>query len=81
MRLHNVVKPLDTAGIGRAEEQAHIDGKGGIDGLLETFGILNDMGYLPLYDLNLCYWIEQQREEVPSQEPTMIRALPALARV
>ena len=81
VKLRQVVTPLDTGGIVRAEYAAGIEARGGVDGLLINFGILNEMGYLPLYDLNLSYWIEQQREEVPSQEPTMIRALPALARV
>jgi len=79
VRLHHLVKPLDTAGIGRAEEEAGIDGKGGIEGLLETFAILNDMGYLPLYSLNLSYWIDTPREQAP--QPIMLRTAPALAYV
>lgn len=77
--LRQIVKPLDTGGIVRAEYAAGIEPRGGVDGLLMNFGILNDMGYLPLYDLNLSYWIEEEREQVPPQEPILYRAVPALA--
>ena len=71
--LRQVVKPLDTGDIVRAEYAAGIKPRGGVDGLLINFGILNDMGgYLPHYDLNLSYWIEEQRDEVPKQERLMI---------
>lgn len=53
VRLKNVVKPIDTAGIMRAEYAANIEGQGDIEGLLESLAILRDMGYLPVYDLYL----------------------------
>ena len=77
--LRQIVQPLETGDIVRAEYAAGIEARGGVDGLLHNFGILNDMGYLPLYDLNLSYWIEQEREQVPLQEPILRRAVPALA--
>jgi len=53
VRLRNVVKPIDTAGIMKAEDAANLDGEGDVEGLLKSLGILRDMGYLPTYDLIL----------------------------
>lgn len=53
VRLQNVVKPIDTAGIMKAEDAAELDGEGGVEGLLQSLGILRDMGYLPTYNLTL----------------------------
>ena len=74
--LRQVVKPLDTGGIVRAEYAAGIKPRGGVDGLLVNFAILNDMGYLPLYDLDLSYWIDTSRNKVLAQEPILLRTAP-----
>lgn len=51
--LHDVVVPLDTQAVVALEKEAHIRGRGGVDGMLETFAQLRAMGILPLYDLML----------------------------
>jgi hypothetical protein len=76
VRLRNVVEPLDTGGVVSHEDKAGIDGRGGVEGVLSSFAILNDMGYLPRYELDLSYWIEKQPEEVP---PVMGRLALAVA--
>jgi len=52
VRVQNVVKPINTAGITYAEEAANVEFKGGVEGVLENLAILRDMGYLPLIDLD-----------------------------
>ena len=49
--LQNVVKPLTGQALADLEREAHIQARGGIDGLLETFAQLRAMGKLLLYDL------------------------------
>ena len=49
----NVVKPIYTDGISKAEREAGVEFKWGVEGVLENLAILRDMGYLPMYDLNL----------------------------
>jgi len=51
--LQNVVRPIKTSGIMKAEDEANIEGRAGIEGLGENLAILRDMDKLPLYDLYL----------------------------
>lgn len=51
--LQNVLQPIDTQGIMRAADAANVKVRGGVEGLLKTLGILQEMGQLPLYDLYL----------------------------
>jgi len=53
VQLQNVVGPIYTKHIIEAQHLANIDGRGGLDGVLESFAIVRDMGYLPRIDLNL----------------------------
>lgn len=53
MRVQNIVKPIYTEGISKAEKAAGVEFKWGVEGVLENLAILRDMGYLPMYDLNL----------------------------
>jgi hypothetical protein len=53
VRLQNVVRPLNTMGIMRAADAANVRVRGGVEGLLETLGKLQEMDKLPLYDLYL----------------------------
>lgn len=76
VRLRNVVPPLDTAGVVSHEDKAGINGRGGVEGVLESFAILNEKGYLPRYDLELSYWMEQPTQGV---FPTLRARVPALA--
>ena len=48
-----VVKPAETLDIMQAEYEASIDGEGGVEGLLESLGILHDMGYMPMTTLSI----------------------------
>ena len=52
VRVQNVVKPINTAGIAYAEEVANVEFKGGVEGVLENLAILREMGYLSLIDLD-----------------------------
>ena len=51
--LENIVKPIYTDGISKAEEEAGVEFKWGVEGVLENLPILRDGGYLPMYDLEL----------------------------
>lgn len=53
VQLQNVVQPIYTKGIIQAAHAANIRVKAGIEGVLETFATLRDMGYLPTYNLIL----------------------------
>lgn len=64
VRVQNVVHPIYTSGITQAEEAAGIEFKGGVEGVLENLAILRDLGYLPMYDLEL------PRKREPSFKPT-----------
>lgn len=75
VRLRNVVPPLDTGGVVNHEDKAGIDGRGGVEGVLENFAILNDRGYLPRHDVELSYWIEEPLEV----QPVMARLALAVA--
>jgi len=83
VRLQNVVPPLSTGDVIAAEYEAGINGRGGVEGVLESIGILNEMGYLPRYDLELSYWIDENKDEEDEDEdeemPDMIERMPALA--
>jgi len=48
-----VVQPAETLDIMQAEYEASIDGEGGVEGLLESLGILHDMGYMPMTTLSI----------------------------
>ena len=78
VRLQNVVKPLSTADVITAKYEAGIKGRGGVEGVLESIGILNEMGYLPRYDLELSYWIDEDKDEDKKDEavPHMIERTP-----
>ncbi|MGB0386575.1 MAG: hypothetical protein ACPGWR_17335 [Ardenticatenaceae bacterium] len=87
VRLQNAVKPLSTADVVTAEYEAGIDGRGGVEGVLESFAILNEMGYLPRYDLELSYWIDEEEYEYEDEDeehqerPYTIERMPALAAI
>jgi hypothetical protein len=51
--LENIVRPIYTDGISKAEREAGVEFKWGVEGVLENLAILRDMGYLPMYDLEL----------------------------
>lgn len=51
--LLNVVRPAETGDIIKAEYEAGIKARGGVDGLLENLALARALGYMPLYDLNL----------------------------
>jgi len=51
--LKNMVRPVYTGEIIAAEQLANINGRGGVEGVLESFAIVRDMGYLPRYELDL----------------------------
>ncbi len=51
--LQNIVRPIYTDGISKAEMEAGVEFKWGVEGVLENLPILRDMGYLPMYDLEL----------------------------
>ena len=53
VQLQNVVGPIYTGDIIAAEQLANINGQGGLEGVLESFAIVRDMGYLPRIDLDL----------------------------
>ncbi|MGB0384030.1 MAG: hypothetical protein ACPGWR_04320 [Ardenticatenaceae bacterium] len=53
VELQNVVGPIYTKHIIEAQQLANIDLRGGVEGMLESFAIVRDMGYLPRIDLNL----------------------------
>lgn len=53
VRLPGVVVPLSSQQLAKAEQDARLHGRGGVDGRLEIFQKLNEMGKLPLYDLVL----------------------------
>lgn len=83
VRLQNVVPPLSTGDVLGAEYEAGIKGRGGVEGVLESIGILNEMGYLPRYDLELSYWIDEDKHEDEKDEemPHMIERMPAFAAI
>lgn len=83
VRLQNVVPPLSTGDVIAAEYEAGINGRGGVEGILESIGILNEMGYLPRYDLELSYWIDEDKheDEEDKEMPHMIERVPALAAI
>ena len=58
--LQNIVKPIYTEGISLAEKAAGVEFKWGVEGVLENLAILRDMGYLPMYDLEL--WPRRSQE-------------------
>lgn len=80
IRLQNVVKPLSTADVATAEHEASIDGRGGVEGVLESIAILNEMGYLPRYDLELSYWIDEDEED-EEEAPYRREGVPALVAI
>jgi hypothetical protein len=51
--LLNVVRPAETRDIIKAEYEAGIKARGGVDGLLENLALARSLGYMPLYDLDL----------------------------
>ena len=53
IRVIKVVRPLNTEELASARKAAGIKGRGGVNGMLETFKLLRDMGCLPLTDLEL----------------------------
>ncbi len=53
VRMNKIVYPLNTEELVSARKGASIKGRGGVDGMLETFKLLRDMGQLPLGDLEL----------------------------
>lgn len=69
VRLQNVVRPIYTAGISEAEEAAGVEFKWGVEGVLENLPILRDMGYLPMYDLNLSPSPKSLLVSAPSPTP------------
>ncbi|MGB0384029.1 MAG: hypothetical protein ACPGWR_04315 [Ardenticatenaceae bacterium] len=51
--LKNMVRPVYTGDIVAAERLANIKARGCVEGMLESFAIVRDLGYLPRYDLDL----------------------------
>jgi len=39
------------------------------------------MGYLPRYDLELSYWIDEDKDEQDEAAPDMIERMPAFAAI
>lgn len=81
VHLPNVLKPIDTTEYGKARNTANIRGRGGVEGVLENIAFLRDMGYLPLYNLKLSYWIEEPHEIVAMRpmRPLIPAAVAAMA--
>lgn len=69
VRVQNVVKPIYTPGISKAEKAAGVEFKWGVEGVLENLAILRDMGYLPMYDLNLSPSPNSSLVSAPSPAP------------
>lgn len=53
VRLLGVARPLSTEELGRFEQAAGMRGRAGVDGLVEVFGKLDDLGRVPRCDLVL----------------------------
>lgn len=75
VRLQNVVIPIDTMGIMQAADSANIRVQGGVEGIIETFVTLHEMGYLPTYDLLLSPQPSQARH--PQRQQSALVPLPA----
>ncbi len=76
VRLKNGVRPIDTAGIIEAEHLAQINGRGGVEGLLQSLAILRDMGSLPIYDLIL--WPQPELAPQSQKRQRVLVPVPAL---
>ncbi len=72
--LQNIVKPIYTNGISKAESEAGIEFKWGVEGVLENLPILRDLGYLPMYDLEL--WPRPAQKHVPRHEGMAVESEP-----
>lgn len=48
-----VVRPAETRDIIQAEYEAGIEGRGGVEGLLESLALARDMDYMPMIELEL----------------------------
>lgn len=53
VRLPDVVRPLNTNELATLAQEADVQGRGGIEGILEKFAKLRELGRLPRYDLEL----------------------------
>lgn len=53
VRLPGVVRPLDTNELATLAQEANVHGRSGIEGILEEFAQLRELGKLPRYDLEL----------------------------
>ncbi len=53
VHLHDVVRPLDTTELVQRAREANIQGRGGIEGVLEQFAQLQELDKLPRYNLAL----------------------------
>lgn len=51
--LKGIVRPLDTEEFDALRKVAGIEDRGGVEGVLESFSTLREMGRLPVYDLEL----------------------------
>lgn len=70
VRLQNVVRPAETRDIMKAEYEAGIEGRGGVEGLLADLAILRDMGYMPMIDLNLLPPVSKNGAVAPAASQT-----------
>lgn len=60
--LHDVVKPIDTNSFVSLASNAGVKSRGGVDGILEAFTTLREMGQLPLYNLELIPTIKNKKD-------------------
>ena len=73
VHVQNVVQPIYSSIITAAEEAAGLEYKPGIEGILENFWILRDMGYLPRIDMDILPLLDSPS---PTPTPETAPALP-----
>lgn len=74
VRLPNVVIPIDTMGIMRVADAADVKVRGGVEGLIDTLGILQETDKLPRYDLYLPP-PARERQPLPREQRQLVPAL------
>lgn len=78
VRLRNVVIPIDTMGIMRTADAANVKVRGGVEGLIETLAILQEMDKVPRYDLYLPPPVRELPPQ-PKKQKAPPQLVPALA--
>ena len=69
-----VVRPAETRDIIGAEYEAGIDGRGGVEGLLESLALARDMGYMPMIELELWPLGKPSVQKEPARLPELVAA-------